>query len=160
MNNNLLNDEYYMRLALKEAKKAYSKGEVPVGCVIVYKNEIIAKAHNTRHQNKSVFDHAEIIAIKKANKKLSSWMLDDAVIYITLEPCLMCIGAIMQSRIKKVVFAASEPKFGSLGSIIDISSSNYKFNHQLEVKKGILENESSLLIKAFFKEIRQNKKAN
>ena len=97
-------EEKYIKLALKEAQKAYKKGEVPVGCVIVYNNEIIARAHNTRHKNKSALDHAEILAIKKANKKLNAWMLDNATIYVTLEPCLMCAGAIFQSRIKRVVY--------------------------------------------------------
>ena len=109
------NDIFFMKEALKEAKKAYLKEEVPVGCVIVYNNEIIARAHNTRHKNKSALDHAEILAIKKANKKLNAWMLDGATIYVTLEPCLMCAGAIFQSRIKRVVYAASEPKFGAFG---------------------------------------------
>ena len=117
-------DIFFMKEALKEANKAYLKEEVPVGCVIVYKNEIIARAHNTRHKNKSALDHAEILAIKKANKKLNAWMLDGATIYVTLEPCLMCAGAIFQSRIKRVVYAASEPKFGAFGSILDLSNSS------------------------------------
>ena len=149
---------YYMEEALKEAKKAYKKGEVPVGCVIVYNNEIIAKAHNTRHKNKSALDHAEILAIKKANKLLNSWMLDNATIYITLEPCLMCAGAIFQSRIKRVVFAAREPKFGAFGSILDVSSDIYKFNHKVEVIRGIKEEEASNMLKSFFKEIRTKNK--
>ena len=124
-------DIFFMKEALKEAKKAYLKEEVPVGCVIVYNNEIIARAHNTRHKNKSALDHAEILAIKKANKKLNAWMLDNATIYVTLEPCLMCAGAIFQSRIKRVVYAASEPKFGSFGSIINVSNPEYKFNHKV-----------------------------
>lgn len=150
-------DNYFMEEALKEAKKAYKKGEVPVGCVIVYNNEIIARAHNTRHQNKSAIDHAEIKAIKKANKKLNAWMLDDAVLYVTLEPCLMCAGAIFQSRIKRVVYGASEPKFGAFGSILDVSSDIYKFNHKVLVTKGLKEEESSTLLKSFFKEIRNKK---
>ena len=96
-------DVFFMKEALKEAKKAYLKEEVPVGCIIVYNNEIIARAHNTRHKNKSALDHAEILAIKKANKKLNAWMLDNATIYVTLEPCAMCAGAIIQSRIKNLV---------------------------------------------------------
>lgn len=152
-------DIFFMKEALKEAKKAYLKEEVPVGCVIVYNNEIIARAHNTRHKNKSALDHAEILAIKKANKKLSAWMLDGATIYVTLEPCLMCAGAIFQSRIKRVVYAASEPKFGSFGSIIDVSNPNYKFNHKVELTKGILESDASELLKSFFKEIRSKKQS-
>ena len=157
MENNL--DIFFMKEALKEAKKAYLKEEVPVGCVIVYNNEIIARAHNTRHKNKSALDHAEILAIKKANKKLNAWMLDNATIYVTLEPCLMCAGAIFQSRIKRVVYAASEPKFGSFGSIIDVSNPIYKFNHKVELTKGILESDASLLLKSFFKEIRSKKQS-
>lgn len=150
---------FFMKEALKEAKKAYKKEEVPVGCVIVYNNEIIARAHNTRHKNKSVLDHAEILAIKKANKKLNTWMLDEAVLYVTLEPCLMCAGAIFQSRIKKVVYAAKEPKFGAFGSILDLSNPLYKFNHKVELVSGVLEDESSTLLKTFFKEIRQKKQS-
>lgn len=157
MENNL--DIFFMKEALKEAKKAYLKEEVPVGCVIVYNNEIIARAHNTRHKNKSALDHAEILAIKKANKKLNAWMLDAATIYVTLEPCLMCAGAIFQSRIKRVVYAASEPKFGAFGSILDVSSPEYRFNHKVELTKGILEAEASLLLKTFFKEIRSKKQS-
>lgn len=157
MENNL--DIFFMEEALKEAKKAYLKEEVPVGCVIVYNNEIIARAHNTRHKNKSALDHAEILAIKKANKKLNAWMLDGATIYVTLEPCLMCAGAIFQSRIKRVVYAASEPKFGAFGSILDLSNPEYKFNHKVELTKGILEAEASLLLKTFFKEIRSKKQS-
>ena len=152
-------DIFFMKEALKEAKKAYLKEEVPVGCVIVYNNEIIARAHNTRHKNKSALDHAEILAIKKANKKLNAWMLDGATLYVTLEPCLMCAGAIFQSRIKRVVYAASEPKFGSFGSVLDLSSSEYKFNHKVELTKGVLEEESALLLKTFFKEIRTKKQS-
>ena len=152
-------DIFFMNEALKEAKKAYKKEEVPVGCVIVYNNEIIARAHNTRHKNKSALDHAEILAIKKANKKLNAWMLDRATLYVTLEPCLMCAGAIYQSRIKRVVFAASEPKFGSFGSVIDLSSIEYKFNHKVDVVKGIKELESSTLLKTFFKELRNKKQS-
>ena len=152
-------DIFFMKEALKEAKKAYLKEEVPVGCIIVYNNEIIARAHNTRHKNKSALDHAEILAIKKANKKLDAWMLDNATIYVTLEPCLMCAGAIFQSRIKRVVYAASEPKFGSFGSVINVSSPEYKFNHKIELIKGVLEEESSQLLKSFFKEIRNKKQS-
>lgn len=155
MENNL--DIFFMKEALKEANKAYKKEEVPVGCVIVYNNEIIARAHNARHKNKSALDHAEIIAIKKANKKLNAWMLDEATIYITLEPCLMCAGAIFQSRIRRVVYAAKEPKFGSFGSILDLSKDEYKFNHKVAVTSGILEDEAASLLKSFFKEIRNKK---
>lgn len=151
-------DEYYMSLALKEAQKAYLKQEVPVGCVIVLNDEVIAKAYNQRHKNKSVLDHAEVIAIKKANKRLNSWMLDQAVMYVTLEPCLMCAGAIIQSRIKRVVFATSEPKFGVFGSLFNLNDYMHRFNHQLEVTPFVKKEEASLLLKKFFQEMRKNKK--
>ncbi len=150
------NPEYFMTLALKEAKKAYAKGEIPVGCVITYQGDVIAKAHNTRVAEQSILGHAEINAIKKANKKLNSWMLDDCTLYVTLEPCLMCAGAILQSRIKKVYFAASEPKHGALGSVTNVLANN-KFNHQVEIESGLLENISSELLKTFFKELRLKK---
>jgi len=147
------NDIYYIKEALKEAKKAYVKNEVPVGCVIVINDKIIARAHNLRESKQSCLGHAEIIAIEKASKKLNRWILDDATIYITLEPCTMCAGAIFQSRIKRVVFGADEPKFGSLGSIIDLSNVT-GFNHKIEVTRGILSEEVSQLMKKFFKELR------
>lgn len=149
-------DIYFMNEALKLAKKAASENEVPVGCVIVHNNKIIARSYNKRKQNNDVLGHAEIIAIKKASKKLNTWILDEASIYITLEPCLMCSGAIMQARIKKVVFATKEPKFGCAGSIIDVFN-NEKFNHHPEVVSGVLEAEAQQLMKTFFKELRQNK---
>ena len=151
-------DFYYMNLALKEAKKSYEINEVPVGCVIVLDNKIIAKAHNIREKTKDVFSHAEVVAIKKACKKLNTWKLDEATLYVTLEPCLMCSGAILQSRIKRVVFATHEPKFGTLGSIINVFDENNKFNHKVEIVSGICQEESSTLLKDFFKEKRINKK--
>lgn len=156
-----MTDEYFMREALKEAKKAAKNNEVPVGCVIVKDNEIIARSHNTRHEKKSVFDHAEILAIKKATKKLNSWILDDVTIYITLEPCLMCSGTILQSRIKRLVFATAEPKHGACGSIINVFDKNkYRFNHTVEVVPGVLENESKQLLKDFFSNLRKTKALN
>lgn len=154
-----MNDEYYMQEALKEASKAAKLNEVPVGCIIVRNDEIIARSHNTRHNKKSVFDHAEIIAIKKATKKLNTWILDDVTIYVTLEPCLMCAGTIIQSRIKKLVFAASEPKHGACGSIINVFDiDKYKFNHKVEIIPHVLEEESKKLLKDFFKNLRNEKK--
>lgn len=150
-------DIYFMKLALKEARKSYDIDEVPVGCVIVKDGVVIAKAHNTRQHTKNVFDHAEVVAIKKATKKLNSWILDDATLYVTLEPCLMCSGAILQSRIKKVVYATKEPKFGCMGSIINVFDENNKFNHHVEIVSGICMEESSKLLKDYFKQKRQNK---
>ncbi len=151
-------DFYYMNLALIEAKKSYDIDEVPVGCIIVKDNKVIAKAHNIREKTNDVFCHAEVLAIKKACKKLNSWKLDDATLYVTLEPCLMCSGAILQSRIKKVVFATYEPKFGTLGSVINVFDENNKFNHKVEIVSGIYQEESSKMLKDFFKEKRLKNK--
>lgn len=148
------NDIYFLKEAIKEAKKAFDKNEVPVGCVIVIDDKIIARAHNLRETKKSALGHAEILAIEKASKKLERWILDDATLYVTLEPCTMCTGAIFQSRIKRVVFAANEPKFGALGSVIDLSKVE-KFNHKIDVSQGLLEEEVSQLMKNFFKKLRQ-----
>lgn len=151
-------DSLYMKEALKEAKKAYIKQEIPVGAVIVYQDKIIARAHNTRVSEKQVFTHAEIKAINKACKKMNSWVLEDCTLYVTLEPCMMCAGAILQSRIKRVVYATTEPKHGVIESI-DHVLDNPKLNHHVEVTRGILKEESSALLKNFFQELRQNKKS-
>lgn len=148
-------NEKYMALALKEAEKAFTKNEVPVGCVIVKDDKVIARAHNLRQTKKSVLGHAEILAIEKASKKLNSWILEDCTIYVTLEPCPMCAGTILQSRIKKLVFAANEPKFGACGSVINLFEK--KFNHEVEVIPNVLQEESSKLLKNFFQILRQNK---
>ena len=146
-----------MKQALKEAEKAYLEQEVPVGCVIVYNDKIIARAHNKRQRTNNVLDHAEMIAIKKACKKLKAWILEDASIYVTLEPCLMCSGAILQSRIKNLYFGAYEPKFGAAGSVINVFEEK-KFNHCVNVEGGILENDCSNIIKTFFQNMRVDKK--
>ena len=153
-----MNNVYYMNLALKEAKKAYLKGDVPVGCVIVKNGEVIAKAHNTRQSKNDTMGHAEINAIKKACKKLNAWILEDATIYVTLEPCLMCAGAILNARISNLVYATEEPKFGSVESVANVLD-NDKYNHKVKIEKGVLKEESSNLLKTFFKELR-NKKNN
>lgn len=151
----MTNNEKYMALALKEAEKAFKKNEVPVGCVIIKDDKVIARAHNLRQTKKSVLGHAEILAIEKASKKLNSWILEDCTIYVTLEPCPMCAGTILQSRIKKLVFAANEPKFGACGSVINLFEK--KFNHEVEVIPNVLQEESSKLLKNFFQILRQNK---
>ena len=153
-----MNNVYYMNLALKEAKKAYLKGDVPVGCVIVKNGEVIAKAHNTRQSKNDTMGHAEINAIKKACKKLNAWILEDATIYVTLEPCLMCAGAILNARISNLVYATEEPKFGSVESVANVLD-NDKYNHKVKIEKGVLKEESSNLLKTFFKDLR-NKKIN
>lgn len=149
-------DIYFMNLALKEAKKAYNNDEVPVGAVLVINNQVVSRGYNNRQKNKDVLGHAEIIAIKKATKKLDAWILEGATLYVTLEPCLMCAGVILQSRIKRVVYATNEPKFGVVESKMKIFDE--KFNHQIEVTKGVLQEESSNLLKEFFKHKRLLKK--
>lgn len=151
----MTNNDKYMALALKEAEKAFHKNEVPVGCIIVKDDKVIARAHNLRQTKKSVLGHAEIIAIEKASKKLNSWILEDCIMYVTLEPCPMCAGTILQSRIKKLVYAAPEPKFGACGSVINLFEK--KFNHEVEVISGILQERSAQLLKNFFQILRQNK---
>ena len=142
-----------MKAALAEAKKAYLIDEVPVGAVIVYNDKIIARGHNTREVKQSVLGHAEINAIKKASKKIGSWRLEDCDIYVTLEPCSMCSGAIIQSRIRNLYFGAFDPKTGACGSVLNLFEHN--FNHKVNVVGGIMENKCSTIIKEFFKELRQ-----
>ena len=147
----------FMKQALKEAKKAYEKLEVPVGAVIVKDGKIIARAHNLKETKKDTTNHAEILAIKKASKKLDSWRLLDCEMYVTLEPCTMCAGAIINSRIKKIYIGASDEKTGAVGSVLNLFD-DYKFNHKPEYEKGILEQECSEILKRFFKDLRKSKK--
>lgn len=146
-----------MIAAIKEAKKAYAKDEVPVGCVIVVDGKIIARGHNLRETKKLVTSHAEIIAITKASKKLDSWRLENASIYVTLEPCVMCSGAIIQSRIKNLYFGAYDYKAGAAGSVLNVYS--YKFNHIVNVAGGIMEEECKALLQSFFAQKRIEKKS-
>jgi tRNA(adenine34) deaminase len=145
-----------MKEALKEAKKAELIDEVPIGCVIVKDGKIIARGHNQRETNQSPIGHAEIIAINKASKKLNSWRLEGCDIYVTLEPCIMCSGAIIQSRINKVYYGASDPKGGALGSSINVLEAN-NINHHPEVISGVLKEECSSIITSYFKAKRQSK---
>ena len=147
----------YMKEALKEAKKAELIDEVPVGCVIVLNNKIIARAHNVRETKQNPIGHAEIMAIQKASKKLNSWRLDNCELYVTVEPCIMCSGAIIQSRIKRVYFGAKDFKGGAFGSSIDVLEAK-DINHHPEIYPGIMEEECSLLIKNYFKSKREHKK--
>ena len=149
--------EQFMKEALKEAKKAYNKLEIPVGAVIVKDGKIIARAHNIKEEKKDTTKHAEIIAIQKASKKLESWRLNDCELYVTLEPCPMCAGAIIQSRIKKVYIGTLDEKTGACGSVLNLFK-DYKFNHNVEVEYGILKNECEEILKKFFKELRELKK--
>ena len=147
-----------MKKAIEEAKKAYSIDEVPIGCVIVYDGKIIARAHNEREKKQSSLAHAEILAISKACKKLNSWRLEDCTMYITLEPCAMCSGAIIQSRIPKVIYGAYDYRFGAHKSITNLF--DVKFNHEVDIEGGLLEDECKTLITSFFKELRMKKSCN
>ena len=146
-------DEKYMKAAIKQAKKALALGEVPIGCVIVYEGKIIGRGYNRRNTDKNTLAHAEITAINKASKKMGDWRLEDCTLYVTLEPCQMCSGAIVQARISKVVMGCMNPKAGCAGSILNILDMP-QFNHQVETSRGVLEEECSLLLKTFFKELR------
>lgn len=146
-------DEKYMKAAITQAKKALSLGEVPIGCVIVYENKIIGRGYNRRNTDKNTLAHAEITAINKASKKIGDWRLEDCILYVTLEPCQMCSGAIVQARIPKVVMGCMNPKAGCAGSILNILNMP-QFNHQVETTKGVLEEECSSLLKTFFKDLR------
>lgn len=148
--------EKYMKQALKEAKKAYEKEEVPVGAIIVKNGKIIARAHNLKEIKQDTTKHAEILALQKASKKLGCWRLSDCEMYVTLEPCAMCAGALIQARIKKVLIGAKDEKTGACGSVLNLLE-DFKFNHIVECEKGILEKECSQLLKQFFKELRKNK---
>lgn len=152
-------EEKYMKEALKEAKKAYRKGEVPVGAVIVKNNEIIARAHNLKEVKNDTTKHAEIIAIQKASKKLGAWRLEDCEVYVTLEPCTMCAGAIINARIKKVYIGTLDQKTGACGSVLNLFE-DYKFNHKVEYETGIMKEECEGILKNFFKELRNAKKSN
>lgn len=145
--------EFFMQQALKEAKKASSANEVPVGCVIVCDNKIIAKAYNKREKTNRTIAHAEILAIEKANKKIGSWRLENCDIYITLEPCSMCVGAIIQARLRHVYYGASDIKSGALGGNFNMLDNT--FNHQLLVTKDILKEDSQMMLKTFFKNLRK-----
>ena len=150
-------DEKYMKEAIKQAKKAYSIDETPIGCVIVYEDKIIARGYNRRNTDKSTLAHAEITAIKKACKKLGDWRLEGCTLYVTLEPCPMCAGAIIQSRIDRVVVGSMNPKAGCAGSVLNILQTE-GFNHQTELTTGILKEECSQLMTGFFKELRMKNK--
>ncbi len=150
-------EEKYMKEAIKQAKKAYALGEVPIGCVIVYEEKIIARGYNRRVTDKNTLSHAELNAIKKASKKLGDWRLDGCEMYITLEPCQMCSGAIVQSRIKKVYAGCMNPKAGCAGSILNLLNIP-QFNHQVEFEQDILKDECSSMLSNYFKEMREKKK--
>lgn len=149
--------EKFMKLALKEAKKAYEKGEIPVGAVIVKDEKIIARAHNLKELKHDTTKHAEILAIQKASKKLECWRLEDCEMYVTLEPCSMCAGALIQARLKKVYIGTMDYKTGACGSVLNLLH-DYKFNHFVEIETGILKDECEEILKNFFKDLRASKK--
>lgn len=146
-------EEKYMKEALKQAKKAYALGEVPIGCVIVHEGKIIGRGYNRRNTDKNTRAHAEITAINKASKVIGDWRLEECTLYVTLEPCQMCAGAIVQARIPEVVMGCMNPKAGCAGSILNILEMP-QFNHQVKVTRGILEADCSQMLKTFFEELR------
>lgn len=150
-------EEKFMKEALKEAKKAYNKLEVPVGAVIVKDGQIIARAHNLKESKKDTTNHAEILAIQKASKKLGSWRLLDCEMYVTLEPCTMCAGAIIQARVRKLYIGTMDYKTGACGSVLNVLE-DYPFNHKVEYETGILKEECENILQEFFKELRKKKK--
>ncbi|MGE6379851.1 tRNA adenosine(34) deaminase TadA [Peribacillus muralis] len=151
-------DVYYMNLALKEAEKARRLNEVPIGALIVMNDQVVATGHNLRETEQNATAHAELLAINEACRATGSWRLEDATLYVTLEPCPMCAGAILQSRVKRVVFGAHDPKAGCAGTFMDLLQDD-RFNHQCEVTSGVLSEECGGILTAFFKELRNRKKA-
>lgn len=153
----MTDDERFMKAAIKQAKKADRLGEVPIGCVIVYEGKIIGRGYNRRNTDKSTLSHAEITAIRKAGKIIGDWRLEDCTLYVTLEPCQMCAGAIVQARISRVVMGCMNPKAGCGGSILNLLEMK-EFNHQVDVTRGILEEECSQMLTDFFQGLRKRLK--
>lgn len=153
----LTDQERYMKEAIRQAKKARALEEVPIGCVIVCNGQIIARGYNRRNKDKNTLSHAELNAIKKASKKLGDWRLEGCTMYVTLEPCQMCAGALMQSRIDRVVIGSMNPKAGCAGSVLNLLEMD-GFNHKVEVIRGVLQEECSIMLSDFFRELREKKK--
>ena len=149
-------DRKYMQEALEEAKKADEDGDVPIGCLIVHNGEVIGRGYNRRNKDHSVLAHAEILAIRQAAEKMGDWRLEDCTMYVTLEPCQMCAGAVVQARIPRVVIGAMNPKAGCAGSVLNLLE-HPAFNHQVQVETGLMEEESSVLLKNFFARLRTEK---
>lgn len=150
--------EKYMKEALKQARKAYALGEVPIGCVIVHQGKIIGRGYNRRNTDKNTLSHAEITAIRRASKVIGDWRLEECTLYVTLEPCQMCAGAIVQARIPETVIGCMNPKAGCAGSVLNVLEMP-EFNHQVAVTRGILEQECSAMLKTFFAELRVRNRA-
>ncbi len=157
MRKKMPDDERFMRAAMREAKKAEALMEVPIGCVIVYEGKIIARGYNRRNTDHNTLAHAETCAIRKAAKKLGDWRLEDCTLYVTLEPCPMCAGAIVQARVTNCVIGCMNPKAGCAGSVTNLLEMS-GFNHRVNVRRGILENECSEMLSAFFRELRERKR--
>lgn len=149
--------EKFMKEAIRQAKKAEKIDEVPIGCVIVYEGKIIARGYNRRNTDKNTLAHAELSAIRKASQKLGDWRLEGCTMYVTLEPCQMCAGAIVQARMDKVIIGSMNPKAGCAGSVLNLLQVS-AFNHQVELETGILEEECSFMLSNFFKNLREKKK--
>ena len=149
--------EKYMKEAKKQAMKAYALGEVPIGCVIVCQDKIIARGYNRRNTDKNTLSHAELNAIRKASRKMGDWRLEGCTLYVTLEPCQMCAGAIVQARLDRVVIAAMNPKAGCAGSVLNLLEME-GFNHKVQVTRGVLEEECSVMLSGFFRELREKRK--
>lgn len=152
-----LQDEDFMREAIKEAKKAEERGEVPIGAVIVMEGKIVARAYNLRENEQNAIAHAELLAIDQACKDIGSWRLEESTLYVTLEPCPMCAGAIILARVKKVVYGAADPKGGCCGTLMNLLGDE-RFNHQSEVTSGVLEKECGQMLSDFFRGIREQKR--
>ena len=150
--------EKFMKEAIRQAKKAYLLEEVPIGCVIVHEGKIIARGYNRRNTDRNTLSHAELIAIRKAAKKLGDWRLEECTMYVTLEPCQMCAGAMMQARLTEAVIGCMNPKAGCAGSVLNILEMD-GFNHKVQVTRGVLEEEGSQMMSQFFRELREKKKA-
>ena len=150
-------DEKYMKEAIKQAKKAYAIGEVPIGCVIVYQDKIIGRGYNRRTIDNNTLAHAELAAIRKASRKMNDWRLEDCTMYVTLEPCQMCAGAIVQARVTRVVIGSMNAKAGCGGSILNLLEMQ-EFNHQVQVERGVLQEECSEMLSAFFRKLREIQK--
>lgn len=158
LTDNILPEERHMKEAIRQAKKAAAIGEVPIGCVIEYEGKIIGRGYNRRMVDHTVLAHAEIIAMRKACKKMGDWRLEGCTMYVTLEPCPMCAGAIVQARIPKVVIGSMNPKAGCAGSVMDLLHED-GFNHQVETQIGVLGEECSIMLSEFFRALRAKKKA-
>ena len=153
----LTEEERYMKEAIRQAHKAWKLGEVPIGCVIVRDGKIIARGYNRRNTDKNTLAHAELQAIRKASRAAGDWRLEDCTIYVTLEPCQMCAGAIVQARIPRLVIGSRNPKAGCAGSVLNLLQVP-AFNHQVEITEGVLEEECSLMLTKFFRDLREKKK--